>query len=52
MRVMGDVVRLNAKRYPDNTAILTKGEKLTYRGAQYTLQPGGQRASGLRCAAG
>ncbi len=31
MRVMGDVVRLNAKRYPDNTAILTEGEKLTYR---------------------
>ncbi len=31
MRVMGDVVRLNAKRYPDKTAIMTEGEQLIYR---------------------
>jgi acyl-CoA synthetase (AMP-forming)/AMP-acid ligase II len=31
MRVMGDVLRLNAKRYPDKIAIMTDGEELSYR---------------------
>ena len=31
MRVMGDVVRLNARRYSDKTAIMTEGEQLAYR---------------------
>ncbi len=33
MQVIGDIARLNAKRYPDNVALTMENESLAYRQA-------------------
>ena len=33
MQVIGDIARLNAKRYPDKVALIMENESLTYQAA-------------------